>query len=204
MRIWISFLALIIVALALRRYVSKKRITVKQIAFVGIMSAMGTALALVSFVPIGPGINVDLSHIGTFIVAIVLGPFYGMITGLIIGLYPMTVFGNPLVPLGKALTGLFIGFLIRKARLVIGVEQGEKTRLLRIIPTTVVGWIPEAVLILITLAILGIPYFLPVPVVKGILVKGTVEVILLGALCEALFVSKALKHKLESMDLSEK
>ena len=200
---WIVDIAVIAVlvigALILRRYVSKKRITVKQITFVGIMSAMGTALALATMAPIGPNINIDFSHIGTFIVAIALGPFYGMVTGALIGIYPMTVFGNPLVPVGKAVTGLVIGILVTRARLVVGVENKEKLRLLRIVPTAVVGWIPEAAIILVTLGFLGIPYFLPIPVVEGILVKGTGEIILLGILCEFLFASKALKHRLESL-----
>lgn len=195
----IEIAAIILFGLALRKYVSKKRITVRQIAFVGIMSAMGTALAVVSFIPIGPGINIDLSHIGTFIVAIALGPFYGMIAGTLIGIYPMTVFGNPLVPLGKALTGLLVGLLITRARLVVGIESTEKLRLLRIVPTIAVGWIPEAAFILVTLGILGVPYLMPMPVVEGILVKGTGEIILLGIVCEFLFASKALQHTLESL-----
>ncbi|KYK37931.1 MAG: hypothetical protein HXS46_10675 [Theionarchaea archaeon] len=195
----IEIAAIILFGLALRKYVSKKRITVRQIAFVGIMSAMGTALAVVSFIPIGPGINIDLSHIGTFVVAIALGPFYGMIAGTLIGIYPMTVFGNPLVPLGKALTGLLVGLLITRARLVVGIESTEKLRLLRIVPTIAVGWIPEAAFILVTLGILGVPYLMPMPVVEGILVKGTGEIILLGIVCEFLFASKALQHTLESL-----
>lgn len=189
---------IVILALALRRYVSKKEITVKQIVFVGIMSAMGTALALATFAPIGPNINIDLSHISTFIVAIALGPFYGMITGALIGVYPMTVFANPLVPVGKALTGLVVGLIATKIRLVTGTDE-RKWRLPRIVPTVLVGWIPEAVFVLVTLGFLGIPYLLPMPVVEGILVKGTGEIILLGIVCEFLFASKALKHSLRSL-----
>lgn len=182
--------------LVLRKFVSKKEITVKQMVFVGIMAAMGTALAVVSFFPIGPNINVDLSHIATFIVAIVLGPFYGMITGFLIGVYPMTVFGNPLVPVGKALTGLVVGFLAMKFRLAM---NEEKKKLPRIVPAVFVGWIPEALFVVVTLGVLGIPYLLPMPVVETILVKGTAEVILLGILCEFLFASKALRHSLASL-----
>lgn len=183
--------------LVLRKFVSKKEVTVKQIVFVGIMAAMGTALAVVSFVPIGPNINIDLSHIGTFIVAIVLGPFYGMIAGFLIGFYPMTVFGNPLVPVGKALTGLVVGALAMKFRLAT--SNGEKRKVPRIVPVVAAGWIPEALLILVTLGILGIPSLFPMPVVETILVKGTAEVILLGILCEFLFASKALRHSLTSL-----
>lgn len=196
---WIIVIVIIILGFALRRYVSKQKITVKQIVFVGIMSALGTVLAVVSFVPIGPGIHIDFSHIGTFIVAIALGPFYGMITGALIGIYPMTVFGNPLVIIGKALTGLFIGLLIQRARLVIGVESGEKAKTMRIIPTTVVGWFPEAVFTFVTLGIIGIPVLFPMPVVQSILVKGAAEIVLLGILCEILFASKALQHALTSL-----
>ncbi|KYK35263.1 MAG: hypothetical protein AYK19_10950 [Theionarchaea archaeon DG-70-1] len=195
---WIAEIVIIIVfGLVLRRYVSKKKITVKQIAFVGIMSALGTALALVSFIPIGPNINIDLSHIGTFIVAIALGPFYGMITGTLIGIYPMTVFGNPLVPVGKALTGFVVGLLATRLRLVGG--EKEKRRIPKIVPAVFVGWVPEAVFILVTLGILGIPMLFPMPVVEGILVKGSGEIIFLGIVCEFLFASKALRGKLASL-----
>ncbi|MBU7032575.1 MAG: hypothetical protein HXS53_08590 [Theionarchaea archaeon] len=196
---WIILIVIVILALALRRYVSNQKITVKQIVFVGIMSALGTALAIVSFVPIGPGIHIDFSHIGTFIVAIALGPFYGMMTGALIGIYPMTVFGNPLVIIGKALTGLFIGLLIQKARLVIGVESGKKEKYLRIVPTTIVGWFPEALFTFVTLGIIGIPTLFPMAVVQSILVKGAAEIVLLGILCEVLFASKALQHAMGSL-----
>ncbi|MGC1121472.1 MAG: ECF transporter S component [Candidatus Methanofastidiosia archaeon] len=195
--------AIVILGILLRRYISKKKVTVKHVVFVGIMSAMGTALAVVSFVPIGPNINVDFSHIGTFIVAIALGPFYGMITGALIGIYPMTVFGNVLVPPGKALTGLAVGYLAMKLNLLgnNGTEKPSEPRnrrIPRIVPTVLAGWIPEAVFVLITMGIVGIPYLLPMPVVEGILVKGTAEILLLGIVCEALFASKAIKHALKS------
>jgi len=82
---------------------------------------------------------------------------------------------------------------------VVGIESTEKLRLLRIVPTIAVGWIPEAAFILVTLGILGVPYLMPMPVVEGILVKGTGEIILLGIVCEFLFASKALQHTLESL-----
>lgn len=193
---------IVLLGILLRRYVSKQKITAKHVVFVGIMSAMGTALAVVSFIPIAPNISVDLSHIGTFIVAIALGPFYGMITGALIGIYPMTVFGNVLVPPGKALTGLAVGYLAMKLN-VLGnnaEDSGQlKTRRIpRIVPTVLAGWIPEAVFVLITMGIVGIPYLLPMPVVEGILVKGTAEILLLGIVCEALFASKAIKYTIRS------
>ncbi|MGD2073181.1 MAG: ECF transporter S component [Candidatus Thorarchaeota archaeon] len=196
---WIIVIVIVVLGFALRRYVSNQKITVKQIAFVGIMSALGTVLAVVSFVPIGPGVHIDFSHIGTFIVAIALGPFYGMITGALIGIYPMTVFGNPLVIIGKALTGLFIGLLIQRARLVIGLEGEKKAKFLRIIPTTIVGWLPEALFTFVTLGIIGIPVLFPIAVVQSILVKGAAEIVLLGILCEILFASKALQQAMTSL-----
>jgi thiamine transporter ThiT len=193
---------IVLLGVLLRRYVSKQKITTKHVVFVGIMSAMGTALAVVSFIPIGPNISVDLSHIGTFIVAIALGPFYGMITGALIGIYPMMQFGNVLVPPGKALTGLAVGYLAMKLN-VLGNNaedsgQRKTRRIPRIVPTVLAGWIPEAVFVLITMGIVGIPYLLPMPVVEGILVKGTAEILLLGIVCEALFASKAIKHTIKS------
>jgi uncharacterized membrane protein len=196
---WIIVIVIVVLGFALRRYVSNQKITVKQIVFVGIMSALGTVLAVVSFVPIGPGVHIDFSHIGTFIVAIALGPFYGMITGALIGIYPMTVFGNPLVIVGKALTGLFIGLLIQRARLVIGIEGEKRAKFLRIVPTTIVGWLPEALFTFVTLGLIGIPVLFPMAVVQSILVKGAAEIVLLGMLCEILFASKALQQAMTSL-----
>ncbi len=196
----ILIILIVIFGLILKKTVDKK-ITVKQLVFVSVISAMGTALAVVSFVPILPNVNVDLSHIATFIVAIAAGPYYGMITGVLIGIYPATVFGNPLVPVGKAFTGFLVGLLAAKARLVIGVETKERMRVLRIVPTVVVSWIPEALFIILTLGILGIPTLFPSAVVKTIIAKGTVEIILLGFICELLFASKGLKNSLKSLGI---
>ena len=139
---------------------------------------------------------------GTFIVAIALGPFYGMIAGALVGIYPMIVFGNLLLPPGKALTGIIIGYLAVRLRIVGNGER--KRRLPMIVPVVCAGWIAEAVFILVTMGILGIPYLLPMPVVEGILVKGTAEIILLGILCEFLFASKALRHRLASFAYNDR
>jgi len=155
------------------------RLTANSIAFVGIMSALGIVLSIIAFMPLGPGINVDLSHIATFIVAVAGGSWLGGITGLIVGIYPMVQFNmNYLVPVGKALNGVVVGFLAKKTRPFFAI---------------IVGWIAEAAVIFLTLGVWGIPYSLPGAVVQGILLKVTAEIVLLGVIVELLFRSKAVR-----------
>jgi len=88
---------------------------------------LGNLLAYLSaaLITIQPQIAFDLSHMVTFSVALYLGPYYGLLAGATVAIYPYIEFGvlgsyGPIVGLaiivGKAMTGLFCGLLANRAR----------------------------------------------------------------------------------------
>lgn len=156
----------------------------KNIAFTAIFAALGILFGTILLIPTPvPNVYLDLSHIGTVLSAILLGPLFGGITGFIVGIWPGVTFGNFFVPVFKALTGIFIALLSKKTRPIIAVF---------------VGYLPEAFLTYLTLAVLKIPYGLPLPVVYTILMKAFAEIIILGILMELLMRNKGVKQFLES------
>lgn len=156
----------------------------KNIAFTAIFAAMGILFGTMLLIPTPvPNVYLDLSHIGTVLAAILLGPIFGGITGFIVGIWPGLTFGNFLVPPFKALTGIFVAILSKKTRPGIAVF---------------VGYLPEAFLTYLTLAVLKIPYGLPLPVVYTILVKAFAEIIVLAILMELIMKNKGVKQFLES------
>lgn len=125
----------------------------RQIAFVAILSALGTVLSAISLgvVPIVPNVALDLSHVATFVAAIFGGPIMGGAVGFLGGIYAGYYFGfgssNGLgvlsligVPLGKAMTGLLAGFLYRKLK--VGTGTG---RSIFAIPATLLAYVPESI-----------------------------------------------------------
>ena len=84
----------------------------KNIAFTAIFAAIGILFGTILLIPTPvPNVYLDLSHIGTVLAAILLGPIFGGITGFIVGIWPGITFGNFFVPPFKALTGIFIAIL---------------------------------------------------------------------------------------------
>jgi uncharacterized membrane protein len=161
-----------------------KPIKPKHIAYTGIFAAVGIIFGTILLIPTPvPNVYLDLSHIGTVLSAILLGPVFGGITGFIVGIWPGITFGNYLVPPFKALTGIFIAILSKKTRPGLAVF---------------VGYLPEAFFTYLTLAILKIPYGLPLPVVYTILMKAFAEIIILGILMEIIMRNKGVKHFLQS------
>ena len=79
--------------------------------------------------------------------------------------------------------GIFVAILSKKTRPGIAVFG---------------GYLPEAFLTYLTLAVLKIPYGLPLPVVYTILVKAFAEIIILAVLMEILMRNKGLKQFLQS------
>jgi hypothetical protein len=78
-----------------------------------------------SLISLQPQIAFDLSHFATYAVAIYLGPFYGLLAGAVVALYPYVKFGvlgvmGPVLGLslilGKAMTGWFAGTLSGRVR----------------------------------------------------------------------------------------
>lgn len=172
----------------------------RQIALVAILSALGTVLSAISLgvVPFVPNVALDLSHVATFVAAIFGGPFMGAAVGFLGGIYAGYFFGfgstNGLgflsligVPLGKAMTGLFAGFLYRKLKLGTGTGRSILT-----IPATLLAYVPESIytviyfLYIVTLVNLPPMSFMIVLVIP----KGWLEIAGMSVLMAALAGNK--------------
>jgi uncharacterized membrane protein len=123
----------------------------RTIAFVALMGALGNVMFVVSQTIFKTGsIALDLSHIGTFIAAIYGGPLVGLMTGFIVGIGPGMYFGylgGSLgllgligLPVGKALTGVTVGYLARIFR-----TDSTKHPSWKVPAITLVGYLPEAI-----------------------------------------------------------
>ncbi|MEM2098121.1 MAG: hypothetical protein QXU99_00030 [Candidatus Bathyarchaeia archaeon] len=167
----------------------------KNITFAIMMGALGNVLFLISYYigQIAEGIALDLSLIGVFIAGFYGGSLTGFATGLIAGILPGIMFG-PLgsngmlglvgLPLGKALTGLTTGILAKGLKL-----QQRRHQSLITAPMTLLAYTPEAAFTYAYFSVL-LPYFLggpfPLAVILTILLKATVEVIVMSVIMAAL------------------
>jgi len=144
---------------------------------------LGNLLALLStsLISTQPQIAFDLSHLVTFAVAIYFGPYYGLLAGATVAIYPYVKFGvlgayGPWVGLsiivGKAMTGLVCGVLARRMRPYLAIP---------------LSFIPES---LFTLAFLKavqvwmLPDTLTWNMISDILIKGWVEVLIMSFILE--------------------
>lgn len=174
----------------------------KNLAFAIMMGALGNVLFLISFYagPITEGVALDLSLIGVLIAGFYGGPIAGLTAGLIAGILPGIMFG-PLgtggalgligLPVGKALTGLTIGLLSK------GLKLQQRTRQSLItVPVTLLAYVPEGIFTLAYFSVL-LPLFiggmLPWAVITTILLKATVEVIVMSVIMAALAGNKGFK-----------
>lgn len=128
---------------------------VTSLTLVASMGAVGNVLGVLAIL-IGriptPGVAqvaLDFSSVAVVIVAIFAGWRLGALTGLIAGVGPMILFGyvygstgliTVLLPVGKALTGFFVGII---AQLV---GSNRKIRPPYVLGAILIGFIPEAVL----------------------------------------------------------
>jgi len=138
-----------------------------------------------------PQIAFDLSHLATFAIAIYFGPYYGLLTGAIVAIYPYINLGilgayGPFVGLpifiGKAMTGYFCGVLARRMRPYLAVP---------------LSYIPESLFTLVFLKAVQVWMLSDVMtwnIISDILVKGWVEVLILSFILET--VSR--RHVLET------
>jgi len=173
----------------------------KGVVFVAVMSALGNVLSGLSIAvtPIAPSIPlgfmsfslaIDLSHITTFIAALFGGPGLGGLTGLIGGMVAAYQFGfsqgNLLtgfgLPVGKALTGITAGLIMRR----LDLERHE----MRMVPAAVISYLPEAlytafIFIVIFPLIYGPQVWILFFTVQ-ILAKAFVEMVVMGLMLAAL------------------
>jgi len=174
----------------------------KNIAFTIMMGALGNVLFLISYYTgqIAQGVALDFSLIGVFIAGFYGGPLAGLTSGLIAGILPGVMFG-PLgnggvlgligLPVGKALTGLTTGLLMKGLKLQHRTHQSLITA-----PATLLAYVPEGIFTYAYFSLL-LPFFLggivPLAVIFTILLKATVEVIVMSVIMAALVGNKGFK-----------
>jgi len=186
----------------------------KSVVFIAMMSALGNVLSFLSItvspiipsIPLGPitiSLALDLSHVTTFIAALFGGPAVGGLTGMIGGLIAAYEFGfsqgNLItgfgLPIGKALTGVTAGLIIRMVGLT-------KRRKLLMVATTVVSYLPEAVYTaFIMMVIFPLAFPLPSSVVKlitvQILAKAFFEMVVMGLILTTMLGNRGFTEYVE-------
>lgn len=150
---------------------------------------LGNLLALLStmLTPMHTQVSFDFSHLATFMVALTLGPVYGLITGAIAAIQPyiqyavMGIYGpyfGLAIIFGKAMTGFFCGLLRNRMPSFLAVS---------------LSYIPECLFTLGFVLLMRI--FLPPgtmswEVINSILTEGWVEVLIFSFV-----IDNVLRHK---------
>ncbi len=181
----------------------------KRLAFLVVLAALGNVLGALSIylANVGP-IGLDLSHLATFMAAVYGGPILGMYTGALVGLFPGVYFGfigGSLgflallgLPLGKALTGLTAGWLVKALR-----ASNPGGRSVLVVPSLLIGYIPEC--IFTALFFLGlVPVFLgwsSIPMLIAILTKAWIEIAVLSFIMLAFIRNRSFRRYMESVAL---
>ncbi len=174
------------------------RLGSKGLVFAAMMAALGNVLSFLSMqlapiapnIPLGPvsvSLALDLSHLATFIASLFGGPLVGGLTGLVGGLVAAFEFGfskGNLVtgfglPLGKAMTGVAAGYVFRWLY-----RKGGPSRL---VASTVVSYVPEALLTLFLFVyvlppVTGLSAAFWSVVAIQIVVKAFAEMVILGVI----------------------
>jgi MFS family permease len=153
---------------------------------------LGNLLSFLSslLTPMHPQVSLDFSHLATFITAIALGPFYGLIAGAVGSIYPYmhyAVFGiyGPFwglaIIFGKAMTGFICGLLRNKMPVFLAVN---------------ISYIPES---LFTFGFIQFMSFILAPglidgkIISGIIIEGWVEVIIFSFLIDTVMRQKIIE-----------
>jgi len=184
-------------------------LNVKSIVFTAVMGAIGNVLSglsiysapLIPSIPLGAvsiSLALDLSHLSTFIAALIGGSSVGAATGFVGGAIAAYQFGfsqgNVItgfgLPIGKAITGATAGFLISK----LGFFKNERKPLL-FIPITLLAYVPEAIytavlFIVVFPAVYGLPLFVVYLITTQILIKASVEMVAIGIIGVALLSNR--------------
>lgn len=123
----------------------------RKIVFLALMAALGNVMFIVSQTIFKTTqIALDLSHIGTLIAAVYGGPLAGLVAGLLVGIGPGIYFGYiggslgllgaVSLPIGKAMTGVTVGYLAKMLKV-----ENSKYSSLKMTLTTLVGYLPECI-----------------------------------------------------------
>ena len=185
----------------------------RSLTFIAIMAALGNVLSFITTqlapiapnIPLGPvsvSLALDISHLTTFIAALLGGPVVGGITGAVGGVVAAFEFGFSKgnfvtgfgLPLGKALTGIAAGIVFQRYDL----DSWLRAALL-----TMVSYIPEGMLTLVLFRYLlppvtGMPIGVATLIGYQIVVKAFIEMILLGLLLKQITGNAGFKAYVES------
>jgi uncharacterized membrane protein len=162
----------------------------RQVVFVAMMAALGNVMFVISQTIFKTTqIALDLSHIGTLIAAVYGGPLTGLLTGFIVGIGPGLYFGylgGSLgllgvigLPVGKALTGLTVGYLAKFLKM-----KGVKHSSWNVILATLMGYLPECIFTLFYFEGLVV-ILLPEVAEKFIMWFGSMHALVLSILTKA-------------------
>ncbi len=184
---------------------SQRRYSTKAIVYVAIMAAVGTAVSILTINVIHLGITqiaLDLSHLGTFLVALPGGAILGAITGAIVGIYPGIAFGYIWgqlgivgligLPAGKAMTGFISGLVQRLLK--------------RPFLSVTFGYVPEC-LFTIWLFVFIVPFMTPIPaefvliIALSIVAKAWIEILFMAFLMETILLSRGIVSMLRTIFL---
>lgn len=180
---------------------SQKLPASRFVAFVSMMGALGNVLfalsaPLLSVTGHLVGLSLDLSHIGTIIAAVFGGPTAGAIAGAIVGILPGVWFGYVVggagvlallcLPLGKSLTGLTVGYLCRKLRVL---ERNRRSLL--VAAMILLGYIPEMLFTIFYFVVLlpiffGLPTSVAIAISIVVVAKAWAEMAIIAAFAGAL------------------
>ena len=156
----------------------------KIVIFAALMAALTNVLSVEPFaIPLvlGPFVSrIHLSQLPIFLSSCLAGPWAGLVTGAIGGIY-MSVTAVPFIVGGLGLLGFSSGFLSRRWGL-------------RPFLASLLAWCVQAVYVFITdyfwfTAISGMPHPVAIGVVSNILIKLSVEAVISSILVEMLILS---------------
>lgn len=185
-----------------------KYLRTKNLTFALMMGALGTALFAVSYTiaPIAPSLAFDFSLIGVLVAGYYGGPKIGFLTGLFAGILPGIMFG-PLgtggifgllgLPLGKALTGMTVGFISKGIKFGFGSRSAFLA-----IPSTFLAYVPEGFFtwgyfIFLLGTVVGTTVFL------SILTKALIEVAIMSVIMMALLRNNGFSCYVRSHFISQ-
>lgn len=156
--------------------------SVRLIALVAVMSALGNVLGLLSIrLPSAPGTTVEfhLSVLPALLLAVSIGPVSGAVTGAFSLVMATMKVGNPLIPFGNALLAFIAGLLANKLKFPPPVSGA-------------VAMVPYAPYIWFACLI----YNVPEPIIAFIIVKAFIEVLISTTLIEFIFLNPEVKRLL--------
>jgi hypothetical protein len=158
--------------------------SVRLIALIAVMSALGNVLGLLSIrLPAAPGTTVEfhLSVLPALLLALSIGPIPGAITGALSLVMATMEIGNIFIPFGNALLAGIAGLLANKLKFSPPVSGATA-----MVPYAPYMWFACAI------------YSVPQPIIAFIIVKAFIEVLISGTLIEFIFSKREVKDLLST------